>query len=212
MEEEKQKKMKGTYLVAPIISIAAFLMLIFGAGYAYFNATTTMATANYQINMPSTTSLVCSKTDCSTTITPAQMANTAVDADNAKASSTCNVNCVCSGTSGAKCNYTVSLKQIGTNVYGVSPSVVTAAGEFTTTITRTGSSCTLTTANVKTNADFYGTAGKSIASCSLTAGSSSTNTSTVQVVFKWYNKDADQTVHAGKVYKYELATSGGSVG
>ena len=208
MEEEGKKKIETKMLIAPLVSVAAFLVLIFGAGYAYFTSTVTMNTANYQINMPSQTSLVCTKTDCNVTITPAMMTTGAVDATNAKGTSTCSVVCTCSGTSGAKCNYTVTLAQTGTNVYGTS-AAVSVANEFTSTLTSSGG-CSATTANVNTNAAFYGTTAKQVASCSLTAGS--TATGTVQAVFKWYNLNGDQSAHANKVYKYALSTTGGTVG
>ncbi len=206
MEEEKTNKSR--MLIAPIISVAAFLVLVFGAGYAYFTSNVTLNSANYQINLPQQTTLQCSKQDCSVTITPDQMVNSAavINTTTPKGTSTCSVTCNCTGTPGATCTYNVVLKQTGSDVY----STVAVANEFTTTITKTGA-CSLVTGNVNTNAAFYPAAGKTIATCTLTAGGSN-NTSTVTSVFNWYNLNGNQTAHAGKSYAYRLDTTGGTVG
>ena len=105
-----QKNLKS--FIIPIIAIVTFTLLVFGAGYAYFASTITMNTATYQATLPKTTSLVCTKTDCGVTITPAMMTNTAVSST-AKVTSNCSVACTCSGTQNAVCTYNVSLFPLG---------------------------------------------------------------------------------------------------
>jgi len=205
MEEGKERKIKMSMVIAPIVSVAAFLMLIFGAGYAYFTSTVTMNSANYAINMPATTSLVCTKTDCNVTITPDMMTNTNTSSSVAKGTSTCSVECTCSGTSGATCAYNVGLTAV--NAYIPSTSLGSNK-EFTVTVT-SPSGCTATNSSA-TETQVNTQAGKVLSTCNLTVGG--TDTATVSAVFKWYNLDLDQTVHAGHSYEYSLDTTGGTVG
>ena len=214
MKEEQKKKIDARLLIAPLVSVGAFLVLIFGAGYAYFTATTQMNTATYQINMPAQTSLVCTKTDCSVTITPDQMVNDAnvISTTTPKGTSSCSVACTCSGTDGATCSYSVGLAAdpvTGQDPTTYSPTAsLGGSKEFTVTVT-SPSGCTAQ--NSSANETQVNTqAGKTISNCTLTVGG--TASATVTAVFKWYNINLDQTVHAGKTYRYTLSTTGGTVG
>ena len=71
--EENKKNTK--LLIVPIVTVAAFLLLMFGAGYAYFSSSVQMNEANYSINLPSQTALMCTKDEssCGVTIAPNQM-------------------------------------------------------------------------------------------------------------------------------------------
>ena len=91
--------MKTTKYIVPIIAVAVFTIALFGAGYAYFSSQVNMNTANYALTLPSTTSLICTKTDCNVTITPDMMTNTNTSNTTPKATSNCSLSCTCSGTS-----------------------------------------------------------------------------------------------------------------
>ena len=79
MEEEK----KGTGMakvIVPIVAVALFSLVLFGAGYAYFaaNIVATNVT-NINATLPNaTTNIVSTSTSCSFTVTPAQMVQSAV--------------------------------------------------------------------------------------------------------------------------------------
>ena len=202
------RKIKTSMIIAPIVSVAAFFVLIFGAGYAYFTATTQMNTATYQVNMPAQTSLVCTKTDCSVTITPDQMVNdsSVISASTPKGNSTCSVECTCSGTDGATCSYSVGLASSGTTY---TPSAGLGTGkEFTVTVS-SPSGCSAS--NGSSNEKQVNTMdGQTVSTCVLTVGG--TASATVSATFKWYNLDLDQTAHASQTYTYQLSTTGGTVG
>ena len=210
-QNNETEKSSSRLLLAPIISVAAFLIMIFGAGYAYFTATTQMNTATYQINMPSQTSLVCTKQDCGVTITPDQMTQ-ANNSTTAKASNTCYLNCTCSGTQGAICNYNVTLA----NYSGVTPYAPTSGlgsmKEFTVQIT----GCTVQAASSETQVNSVvnsTTTSKVVSKCSLTVPAAGSTSASVSATFKWYNADIDQTsTHANHTYKYTLSTTSGTVG
>ena len=190
------------YLV-PIMSISIFLMLIFGAGYAYFTATLSMNTSNYQLTLPKQTSLVCTKTDCNVTITPAMMAQTNSNTEVAKATSTCYLNCTCTGTQNAVCAYNVSLFETG-DVYTPSP---TLGGykEFSVNIT-SPSGCTVqNTSNVETHVNTL--RNKVVSSCSLTVPAGGSVSANISAEFKWYNIPYNQTSHALKTYQYQLTNN-----
>ena len=198
-----QNKSKKMYLV-PIVSMSIFLILIFGAGYAYFTATLSMNTSNYQLTLPAQTSLVCTKSDCGVTITPAMMAfgndNTTV----AKATSTCYLNCTCSGTQNAVCAYNVSMFETG-DVYTPSPSLG-GYKEFSVNITSPSGCTAQNTSNVETHVNTL--RNKVVSSCSLTVPAGGSVSANISAEFKWYNIPYDQTSHSLKVYQYQLTNNG----
>ena len=121
------------YLIAPIISIIAFLLLIGSASYAYFTQSVGSATgaaniANANLIVPRGCTFLANATNCVITannatttaftdsvITRAEMSQKY--AGNSVAQSTCTLNIGVQGTTGCKCNYTVSLEgQTTTNI------------------------------------------------------------------------------------------------
>ena len=194
---------KNTKLfIIPLISLSIFTILIFGAGYAYYIANTTMNTSNYQISLPKQTSLVCTKTDCGVTVTPAQMSTSNTNASTAAATSTCYVNCTCSGTPGSVCNYNVSLLEYGMP-YTKSASLGTS-NEFTVRIV-SPSGCTAQNSSSTAN-QVQNMYEKKVSACSLTVPDGGSISANVTAEFKWYNLNIDQAIHANKEYKYQLTT------
>ena len=194
-----QKKNIKVFMI-PFISLGIFLILVFGAAYAYIAGNISMNTSNYQVTLPSQTSLVCTKTDCNVTLTPAQMANGNSSPSDPKATSTCYLNCTCSGAAGAKCNYNLSLLSTGTP-YTPSTSLG-SANEFTVQISQpTG--CTAQNAS-STAKQVNMLSDKVVSSCSLTVPAGGSVSANVSATFKWYNLDILQDIHFNKSYKYYL--------
>ena len=203
-----QMNNKKKYLV-PIMSISIFLMLIFGAGYAYFTATFSMNTSNYQISLPKQTSLICTKTDCNVTITPAMMAEGNYSTTNPKATSTCYLDCVCSGTPNAICTYDVSLVETG-DAYTPSSTLGTNK-EFSVKITSPSGCSAQNSSSTETQVNTI--RNKVVSSCSLTVPAGGSVSANISAEFKWYNVPLDQTSHQSKVYQYQITnSSGGSSG
>jgi predicted ribosomally synthesized peptide with SipW-like signal peptide len=113
------------YLIAPIVSIIAFLLLIGSASYAYFTQSVGSATGaanitNANLTVPRGCTFIANATNCVITannatttaftdsvITRAEMSQKY--AGNSVAKATCTLNIGVQGTAGCKCNYTVSL-------------------------------------------------------------------------------------------------------
>ena len=188
--------------IIPIVAISIFAVILFGAGYAYFTAATSMNTANYQITMPVQTSLVCTKQDCGLTITPSQMTNGNTNSTNEKANNTCYVECTCSGSEGAVCNYNLTILANGTP-YTPSAGLGTNK-EFTATV-YSPSGCTASnSSSTETQVDVLD--GKIVSRCSLTVPAGGSVTVNSSVEFKWYNLNINQASHAGQSYKYDFTT------
>ena len=193
------------YLV-PIIAINIFIVLFFAAGYAYFTSVINYNTSNYQITMPEQTALVCTKEDCGVTITPAMMSLENSNSSVPKATSTCYLNCTCSGTPNAVCTYNVSLLETG-DAYTPSPSMG-GLKEFSVNI-NTPSPCNVeNTSNVESH--VYTLRNKVVSSCSLTVPSGGSISANISAEFKWYNIPYDQSSHALHVYQYQLTNDGGN--
>ena len=202
----QQKNVK--LFIYPLISLGIFIVLVFGAAYAYIAGTITMNTSNYQVTLPQQTSLVCTKTDCGVTITPSQMAR-ANNSTTAKSSNMCSVNCTCSGAQGAVCAYNVFVVEAGTS-YVPSSSLGTNK-EFTVTVSNpTGCSNPSTNntthynSSVETQVNTVNS--KIVSNCTLTVPQSGSISANVTAEFKWYNLDIPQDGHASKTYKYQLST------
>ena len=196
MSDKNLKK----YLV-PIMSISIFAILVFGAGFAYFTATLSMNTSNYQVTLPSQTSLICTKTDCNVTITPAMMTEGNVSSTTPKGNSNCSLTCTCSGSQGATCVYNVSVFEVGTP-YVPSPTLGDNK-EFTVT-TNTGTCETKNSSTTESRVDVI--KNKVVAKCTLTVPQSGSVSKTVSAEFKWYNLNLDQTSHSSLSYEYYLTT------
>ena len=195
----QQKNVK--LFIYPLISLGIFIVLVFGAAYAYIAGTITMNTSNYQVTLPQQTSLVCTKTDCGVTITPAMMVNTNTGSS-AKTSATCSVNCTCSGTQGASCAYNVYMVEAGTK-YVPSSSLGTNK-EFTVTVTSPTGCTTQNSSGTETQVNTLNS--KIVSNCTLTVPQSGSVSANVTAEFKWYNLDMPQDGHASKTYKYQLST------
>ena len=191
---------KTKVLIFPIIALFVFLMLIFGAAYAYLSGTISMNTSNYQVILPTQTSLICTKTDCNVTITPAMMTSGNVSSS-AKANSTCYVDCTCSGTPGASCNYNVTLYE-ATSEY-IPSSGLGANNEFTVKVTNpTG----CTSQNASSSEKQTNTInGKVVSQCSLTVPAGGSVSANVSAEFKWYNLNLNQDAHSTRSYSYFLS-------
>ena len=196
----QQKNIK--LFIYPLISLGIFIVLVFGAAYAYIAGTMTMNTANYQVVLPSQTSLVCTKTDCSVTITPSQMSNTNTSSSSAKSTNTCSVNCTCSGTPGAVCAYNVFVVEAGTK-YTPSASIG-SNNEFTVKVTSPSNCTTQNSSSSETQVNTI--RGKMVSNCSLTVPAGGSVSANVTAEFKWYNLNIPQDGHASKTYTYKLST------
>ena len=189
-------------IIIPLISLSIFMILIFGAAFAYYAANTSMNISNYQLSLPKQTSLVCTKQDCGVTVTPAQMSTANTDANNAVASNTCYVNCTCSGTQGSVCAYNIFLVEVG-STYVASPSLG-ANKEFTATITSPANCTAKNSSGTETQVDNM--RGKLVSQCTLTVPQGGSVSANVSAEFKYYNPNVNQASQAGKVYKYQLST------
>ena len=195
-----QKKSKSI-LIYPLISLGIFIVLVFGAAYAYIAGPINMNTANYQVTLPTQTSLVCTKTDCGVTITPSQMAR-ANNSTTAKSSNICSVNCTCTGSRDAVCSYNVFMEEAGTSY--VPTSGLGTDKEFTVTVT-SPSGCTAQNGS-STETQVNTLNSTLVANCSLTIPQSGSISANVTAEFKWYNLSKPQDSHAAKTYKYQLST------
>ena len=161
-----------------------------------------MNVANYQITLPKQTTLVCTKQDCGVTVTPAQMSTSNTSSSSAAATSSCYLNCTCSGTSGSKCNYNVTLVETGHQYYP-SPTLGTNK-EFTTQLNLTSATGCSVQNTSTTETSVMNTRDKIVANCSLTVPAGGSVNANIRADFKFYNPNINQASQSGKVYKYEL--------
>ena len=171
---------KNQSLVIPIISIAAFMLLIFGAGYAYFDGTGTMNTAYGNITTPARQSLTCTKTDAYVVVTREAMYKNKAGTIAGNANGT--LICTCAGGTGSTCGFTISVSNV---THAIS------AGEATVDITDSNSKCT-----AKTNNTVNATT-----TCSLGAGTSTTITAAVH----FWNINGDQSAKANANVAFNVA-------
>lgn len=194
----QQNKLK--ILITPIIAAFIFILLVFGAAYAYITSTINMNTANYQVTLPKVTTLTCSKTDCNVNITPAMMTFGAVNATTPKGTSKCYVNCTCSGTQGATCSYNVILKEIG---LPYTPSATLGTNKELTVKVTSPSGCTAqNTSGTETQINTQ--KNKVVSNCTLTVPASGSVSANISAEFKWYNQNLDQSKHANRLYNYRF--------
>ena len=183
-----------------IMSLVIFLLLIFSAGYAYFTSTLSMNTSNYQISLPQRTSLVCTKTDCNVNVTPAMMSEGNVS-DVAKTSSTCYVNCTCSGSPGGICNYNVKLFETG-DQYIPSTGLDTNK-EFTVNITHPEWCEEINSSSTEPQIDIM--VNEVVSRCTIVVPDGGSITASLAAEFKYYNLSLDQTNHANHSFEYQLS-------
>ena len=101
--------------IVPMVAVAIFTLVIFGAGYAFFAATVnTTAIANISTQLPdSGTTFVVDSDACSITVNAADMVQ--AQAGTYNGTSTCHLNVTLTGAAGVSCNYNVMLVQKGTS-------------------------------------------------------------------------------------------------
>ena len=184
-----------------LVAITIFTMLIFTAGYAYFSSSITLNVANYNLNLPQQTMLVCTKSDCNVDIT-IDMMGSGNTSSSAKGTCTASVTCTCSGTPGAECNYNLSLLEAGESY--IPSSGLGNNKEFTAKIT-SGSGCSEVHSS-GTETQYNNLREKVVSSCSLTVPQAGSISSTVTADIKWYNLNLNQDSHANRRYTTYLST------
>ncbi len=207
MEEKKNNNYKA--FIVPIVAVAIFALMIFGAGYAYFAATINNgAVANISANLPKQgTTLISSATDCLMDITAGSMVQSAVNTTNEKANATCTLTVTLTAEQGVSCNYSVTLTSVP--VTGQDPTTYSATSglgsgnkEFTGMLTQKPSGVTPTYGGTETQMDTLD--GKKLVTTSITVSSGTSTTHSYTFQEKWYNANVNQGVHADKKYRYKL--------
>lgn len=195
-------------LVAPIISITAFLVLLVGASYAYYavtnaNPADVNAISNVNATMPKVCTFIANATDCTITsgasssttdsvISLAEMTNESLKGSSV-AQATCNLNLNLTGNVGCKCDYTVTMASNGS----VFTPTTSGVNEFTAAIT---GSITVAEANINTIT--------SVDSGTMAVTGSSAVTKTYSMTTRFYNTSAQQqSTIAGITFKYKLSAS-----
>ncbi len=143
-----QKKREIKSLIAPLISIVAFLILIVGSSYAYFSQSiggigNAANIANVNATVPRGCTFLATATNCiltsnagtTTAFTDAYISTAEMSqayAGNSVAQASCALNIGVQGAAGCKCGYTVSLSGQSTTNYTADSLKVTAAKGGTT--------------------------------------------------------------------------------
>ena len=197
--------------IVPMVAVAIFTLVIFGAGYAFFAATVnTTAIANISTQLPdSGTTFVVDSDACSITVNAADMVQ--AQAGTYNGTSTCHLNVTLTGAAGVSCNYNVMLVQKGTsNTYVPSANIPGGSFEFSGQLSG-ASTIAETQMNTLVNTTPL-VAGKTI---SISSGTSATQNYTFTE--KWYNLNIDQSKYgsnqsrANEKYEYELKVDPASV-
>lgn len=233
MEEEK-KGFGTSKFIVPIVAVAIFTLVLFGAGYAYFAATVGAENVtNISAELPaSTTSISTTSNTCSIQVLASEMAEAKNSNTVAINTTDCYLNVTLNGAAGVKCTYDVVLTESSTENYVPTEGVGTAAipFEFTGTIaptlsdsngnnaavfTKTSSSATSTISNSETQLntlvgtmyyDATTSAAGLIAKGTIEVQTADTEVSQLYTLTeKWYNIPAPQGTHAGKTYSYVLS-------
>ena len=149
MEEEK----KGTGMakvIVPIVAVALFSLVLFGAGYAYFAASVDNSeVTNISANLPAaTTTISTSSNPCTINVQAENMVQAQNSNTVAINTTNCNLNITLSGAAGVQCTYDVILVETSNTVYspttGVGPSG-DVPYEFTGKLTATSGASSLST-------------------------------------------------------------------
>ena len=199
-ENENEKVVSKKDLVAPIVSIIAFLLLLGGASYAYYNigSVATGGNVGANVQLPARCiATVSSNSTCSASLTTAEMnpANKGVKSNTASCGITVTVN----GNKNCSCSYTTQL-------------LTSNATAFTSTHYVTNSMSYAISGGrqvAETNIAAGWTNNTSVlASKTLTVATTGTAVSeTLTLALKMYNRDADQDKMAGKSYVMYLYAS-----
>ncbi len=222
MEEERKERNYKAYVV-PIVAVAIFTLLIFGAGYAYFAAAinTNVNTNSTATLPPSGTSFITSSSnDCSITVSAANMV--AAQKNNYVGTSNCGLTVTLNGSAGVSCTYDVYLNTISTP-YAKTAGVDASVKEFTGYLTGTASAGTAPTiilggtaggTQMDTLVPSSTAAGNGVKVASGTIALTADGTAvshTYSFTENFYNIDADQSVHHDAVYQYKLTVPESSV-
>ena len=200
---------KYNSFIVPVVAVAIFTLIVFGAGYAYFAATINNdSVTNINITLPSqNTSITSTSSTCSMTINAADMVYSAVSGT-AKSSATCTLNVTLNGSQGVTCTYDVSLTAVP--ITGQDPTTYSpTAGlgdskEFTGQLTLPASGATAQNSST-TETQINTLAGNVLANATITVPSGGTVTQTYTFDEKWYNANVNQGGHADKTYQYQLS-------
>lgn len=233
MDQEVNNGSLGKKLIVPLVAVALFAVLVFGATYAYFTAnitTTNVGNLNTALENSSTVFTTEGST-CSMLIYASDMVETNVSSA-AKNNTTCTLDVKLTGTANVSCNYTLQLVETSTNQY--TPSLLDAGGtgtEFTVAITpgenpEDGADLFTMTETQGTNvSNVLGDTAydKSYANGVETAITTNagriaslkrqnikvmttgeTTTHHYNIEMKWYNIMGDQDKHSGEKYTFDL--------
>ena len=150
MEEEK----KGTGMakvIVPIVAVALFSLVLFGAGYAYFAASVdTNEVTNISANLPAaTTTISTSSNPCVIEVQAEKMVVSQNSNTTAINTTNCNLNITLSGAAGVQCTYDVILTQTSATAYAPTTGVGTTnvPYEFTGKLTATSGAANLSSAS-----------------------------------------------------------------
>ncbi len=231
MEEEKKGLGMNKFIV-PIVAVAIFTLVLFGAGYAYFAATVGAENVtNISASIPAaTTSVSTTSNTCTINVAASDMAEAKNSATNEINNSSCFLNVTLNGAAGVKCTYDVILTETSANAYARTTGVGegTIPYEFTGTINATISTggnnaveYTKETSNASSTiqgreVQLDTLVGSMYYNSTTTTGLLAKGTIEVQTddtavsqeyVFeeKWYNIPIPQGVHSNKVYSYVLS-------
>ena len=143
------EKRKNSHLLILVVSISAFVVLVFGVSFAFFAADmTNIGVTNVTVNIPqSSTMISTSATRCEINLNEASMSAHQQDVANSAAYSECDLNITLTGDRGIKCYYDLVLREetVANNENYVPYAPTSGIGvdytfEFTGTITNTFSS------------------------------------------------------------------------
>ena len=118
MEEEKKGLGMNKFIV-PIVAVAIFTLVLFGAGYAYFAATVGAENVtNISASIPAaTTSVSTTSNTCTINVAASDMAEARNSATNEINNSSCFLNVTLNGAAGVKCTYDVILTEVSDSAY-----------------------------------------------------------------------------------------------
>lgn len=209
MDQEVKNQSLGKKLIVPLVAVALFAVLVFGATYAYFSAEITANnTANLSANIPSTnTGVVTTSSQCSFDVDAATMVQNLNSNTNAVNTATCGLTITLTGASGVACSYNLVIQETtdGDVAYVKTPDA--PDNEFTATVAKSGDAEYEITTETNMDAIVKKTDGaKVLATETITVPSGETEmVNSYTITQKWYNIDAKQDSHKGHIYKYVLS-------
>ncbi len=206
MENKETQWISKKELVAPVMSIVAFLLLLVGASYAYYSQSVGAATgaaniANINMTIMRGCTFLSSATKCTITANNSTVINASDSVitrgemiynrrNNQAAVATCNLNIGVGGAANCGCTYSVSVVASTAVPSGIANSV-------TMTIGSTITSHNLTERNIA--------AATVVSSNILRVATTGTNVyENFSLTLKAYNRDAVQDPLAGSTYVYYL--------